>query len=110
VRGDSILSIDGAGGVPMGILGGHHYDQATVQLKPGDLLLLYTDGITEATAPQNGKDRRDLFGLERLDTLLQECKSCSPAECIEKICAAVRAFSQNAPPTDDQTLIAIRCL
>jgi sigma-B regulation protein RsbU (phosphoserine phosphatase) len=108
-RGDKVLSIDGVGGLPLGIIGGQVYDQTTVQLKPRDLLLLYTDGITEAMAPANGGGQRELFGLERLDSLLLECE-CSAAECIDRIRANVTAFAQTALPTDDQTLIAIRCL
>ncbi len=110
VRADEILCIDGAGGLPLGILGGQVYEQATVQLESGDLLLLYTDGITEATAPLKGEQSRELFGLERLNTLLRQCKSCSAGECIDRIRAALTAFGQTALPTDDQTLIAIRCL
>jgi phosphoserine phosphatase RsbU/P len=110
VRADNILSIDGAGGLPLGILSDQVYEQATVPLEPGDLLLLYTDGITEATAPLKGEQFRNLFGLDRLNTLLRQCKSCSAAECLDRIRAAVTAFSQAALPTDDQTLIAIRCL
>jgi sigma-B regulation protein RsbU (phosphoserine phosphatase) len=108
VRRDNVASIDVAGGLPLGIIGGQVYEQATVQLQPGDLLLLYTDGITEAMSPTKGQNGRELFGLERLDSLLLQCKSCSAVECIEKIRASVTAFAETAMPTDDQTLIAIR--
>jgi serine phosphatase RsbU (regulator of sigma subunit) len=60
--------------------------------------------------PQNGDGYRQLFGLERLNALLLDCKSCTAGECIDKIRAAVTSFCESAPPTDDQTLIAIRCL
>jgi sigma-B regulation protein RsbU (phosphoserine phosphatase) len=105
-----VISIDGEGGLPLGILGEQEYRQQTVQLEPGDLLLLYTDGITEAMAPLKGATRRDLFGLERLDALLLECKSGSTQQCLDRIRASVNCFADNALPTDDQTLIAIRCL
>jgi sigma-B regulation protein RsbU (phosphoserine phosphatase) len=110
VRGDKVMSFDGAGGLPLGIIGRQVYEETTVQLKPRDLLLLYTDGITEAMAPANGGGNRELFGLERLDLLLLECKSTGAGECIDKIRANVTAFAQTALPSDDQTLIAIRCL
>ncbi len=109
VRRGRVLSLDDAGGLPLGILDGQVYDQASVTLEPGDLLLLYTDGITEAMAPLKGADRRHLFGLGRLDRLLLECADGTPEECIERIRAGVDVFSENAPPADDQTLIAIRC-
>jgi sigma-B regulation protein RsbU (phosphoserine phosphatase) len=110
VRGDKVVSFDGAGGLPLGIIGRQVYEETSVQLKPRDLLLLYTDGITEAMAPANGGGNRELFGLERLDSLLLECKSNGAGECIDRIRASVTAFAQTALPSDDQTLIAIRCL
>jgi sigma-B regulation protein RsbU (phosphoserine phosphatase) len=110
IRGGRVLSLDGEGGLPLGIEEGQKYGQATIKLERGDLLVLYTDGITEATGPTHDPERRDLFGTERLDQLLLECGTCSAATCIERIRKGVAAYTENAPPTDDQTLIAIRCL
>jgi phosphoserine phosphatase RsbU/P len=110
VRGDKVLSINGEGGLPLGILSGQPYKQSTVTLEHNDLLLLYTDGITEAMAPAKGPDGRELFEIERLDQLLLQCHGCTADECIERIRTAVAAFTDNAQPTDDQTLIAIKCL
>ena len=110
VRGDRVISLDGAGGLPLGIDGGEEYNQTTIHLHPGDLLLMFTDGITEATAPLKSGQERELFGTERLDNLLLDHGSRHPNECITRIRAAVAAFSANAPLSDDQTLIAIRCL
>jgi sigma-B regulation protein RsbU (phosphoserine phosphatase) len=109
-REGRILSLEGQGGLPLGILEEKGYGQATVVLEPGDLLLLYTDGITEAAAPAKAGEDRDLFGLERLDALLLECPLSSPAQCIRQIKEAVTSYSGNALPTDDQTLLAIRCV
>jgi len=109
-RGNHVISIDGDGGLPLGILCGQEYRQESIQLEPGDLLLLYTDGVTEAMAPLRGATRRDLFGLERLDALLSNCKPGTMLECVDNIRASVNGFAENAMPNDDQTLIAIRCL
>jgi sigma-B regulation protein RsbU (phosphoserine phosphatase) len=78
-------------------------------LEHGDLLLLYTDGITEAMARPDPTGHRELFGVERLDSLLRACRDCHPEECIERIRDAVREFTGGSPATDDQTLIAVRC-
>ena len=110
VRGDRVLPLDGAAALPLGIVGGQAYGQCTVTLEPGDLLLLYTDGITEAMSPPKGAGGRELFGTDRLDDLLLDCGTGDVEECISRIRAAVAAFCEHAPPTDDQTLIAIRCL
>jgi sigma-B regulation protein RsbU (phosphoserine phosphatase) len=109
-RDGRVLSLEGEGGLPLGILEEKQYGQSTVILEPGDLLLLYTDGITEAAAPLRAGQDRELFGLERLDALLLECPLHSPAECIGLIQETVTSFSGNTPPTDDQTLLAIRCV
>ncbi|MCE9590075.1 MAG: PP2C family protein-serine/threonine phosphatase [Planctomycetes bacterium] len=106
VRGDCVISLEETGSLPLGIAPGQVYEQSTVPLERGDLLLLYTDGITEAMP----HDRSELFGTDRLDKLLVECGRCSAGECLDRIRVAVTAFAENAPPTDDQTLIAIRCV
>jgi sigma-B regulation protein RsbU (phosphoserine phosphatase) len=111
VRDRKVLSLNGEGGLPMGILEAQKYGQVTIALQPNDRLLLYTDGITEAMAPKRGAERRELLGLERLDQLLLDSSRGGSAEtCIAAIRAGVAAFTENAPPTDDQTLIAIRCV
>jgi serine phosphatase RsbU (regulator of sigma subunit) len=61
-------------------------------------------------APLNGGPRRELFGLDRLDHLLLTCKPHSAHECVREVRAAVAQFGDNAVPSDDQTLIAIRSL
>ena len=112
--GARVLSLDEHGGLPLGIMEGQSYGQASVTLERGDLLLLYTDGITEAVAPPAaaGADGAawELFGQDRLDALLLACGASSAFGCIERVCGEVAAFSADAPPTDDRTLIAIRCL
>jgi serine phosphatase RsbU (regulator of sigma subunit) len=73
-------------------------------------LLLYTDGITEAIAPANSANAGAMFGTDRLDELLLDCPTLSTEECLNRIRTAVADFCENTPPTDDQTLIAIRCV
>jgi sigma-B regulation protein RsbU (phosphoserine phosphatase) len=110
VRGKHVLSLDKDGGLPLGILPDQVYGQTTVKLDHDDLLVLYTDGITEAMAPLRGAISRELFGLERLDQVILDCCASSAEECIKRIQTEVAAFTENMPPTDDRTLIAMRCL
>jgi sigma-B regulation protein RsbU (phosphoserine phosphatase) len=110
VRGGRVLPIVGDGGLPLGVLDAQVYGESTLTLEPGDLLLLYTDGITEAMAPLKGAEHRELFGTCRLDQLLLECGTRTAEQCVAHIRVGVAAFCENAPLTDDQTLIAIRCL
>jgi sigma-B regulation protein RsbU (phosphoserine phosphatase) len=109
VRRGRVVSLEQARSLPLGILQDQRYTEATLPLESGDLLLLYTDGITEAMPPVKSGGSPELFGTERLDRLLLEESGGSAMQCIERLRMAVDVHSQHAPPTDDRTLIAIRC-
>jgi sigma-B regulation protein RsbU (phosphoserine phosphatase) len=109
VRDGRIIPLDREAELPLGIMADERYHQATIALQSGDLLLLYTDGITEAISPPKGTGPRDLFGVERLDQVLLACGGVSAEGCVTRVREELSAFCENALPTDDQTLIAIRC-
>jgi sigma-B regulation protein RsbU (phosphoserine phosphatase) len=111
VRRGQVISLEEDGALPMGIFEGQSFRETTRTLEPGDLLLLYTDGVTEAMAPPDTSGARDLFGTDRLDALLLDSAGGSAQACVDRIRDAVGRFTGAAgPPRDDQTLIAIRCL
>jgi sigma-B regulation protein RsbU (phosphoserine phosphatase) len=100
----SITSLDGAQAVPLGILDEPtpHTENVTV-LMPGDLALLYTDGIVEARSPSG-----EFFGLERLDQLLSTIPAPpTPDAAVQAIAKAVAKFERDSVPADDQTLVAV---
>lgn len=107
-RAGRVRALDEAGSIPLGILAEHAYGQATFGLEHGDVLLLYTDGVTEAMAPR-AEGSPDLFGVHRLDRALTDAKDAGPGELLDRVRAAVTEFAGPAPPSDDQTLIALRC-
>jgi sigma-B regulation protein RsbU (phosphoserine phosphatase) len=112
-RRGSVTGLDHPRGLPLGILPEESYEDETLTLEIGDLLVLYTDGITEAMTPPagGGSGPRELFGVERLDALLVGCETdCSPSECDRRVRAAVAEFTGDRPPTDDRTLIVMRCV
>lgn len=109
-RGGRVLAIDKAGWLPLGIMNEQGYKEASLQLAPGDVLLLYTDGVTEAMAPRRAGAPLSLFGEGRLDRALLESAAGGGAACIERVRSEVAAFTENAPLRDDQTLVALRCL
>ncbi len=109
VRGGKVLVLEETGALPLGIVDELVYEEATIVLQPGDLLLLFTDGITEASAPTDDVEGGSLYGTNRLDALLLDSIEGNAMTCIERIRAELAAFRGNAPPTDDQTVIAIRC-
>jgi sigma-B regulation protein RsbU (phosphoserine phosphatase) len=100
--GGHVRAIDRNGSVPLGIDPGVHYDDTVENLSPGDYLLLYTDGITEARAPDG-----ELFGVERLDAVVADCTG-DANELIASVLRAVETFTQGRPPNDDRTLLVAR--
>jgi phosphoserine phosphatase RsbU/P len=106
LRGDSVLALDMTGGLPLGIDPAATYEDVGITLEPEDLLVIYTDGITEAMRP--GIDGLELFGTEGLDRVLSECGSARTRDCAERVTKAIAAFTNDAPPTDDQTMLILR--
>ncbi len=89
-------------GLPLGATHAASYTQLTIELRRGDRLLLVSDGIVEA---MNGA--RELWGFERLEAAFRSAGGSHPAALIEAILAQIRAFTGDAPPHDDMTLVAI---
>lgn len=106
LRGRSVLALDAAVGLPLGIEPAATYEDEGITLEPDDLLVIYTDGITEAMRP--GYGGVELFGTERLDQLLSECGSVRPCDCAECVTRSIAAFTGNSAPTDDQTMLILR--
>ena len=89
------------GSIPLGIMAGVEYQQATVELEPGQTLVLYTDGITEARSPAG-----EMFGVAGMERALASCSG--EASCVvESIRRDLLAHEAGVRPRDDQTLIAI---
>lgn len=78
------------------------YTQKKIQLKQGDTIFLYTDGVSEANN-EAGK----LYGEERLQILLNNCKKMQPSELTEAVWKGVQEFQGHAEQFDDITMLAI---
>ena len=89
-------------GPALGIDAGVDYRLTEGFMAPGDTLVLYTDGVTEAAAKDDS-----LFGLERLSALLSESPDAEPATLVQRILAAVNADSSDFHTADDLTVLAI---
>ncbi|MFL5342602.1 MAG: SpoIIE family protein phosphatase [Gemmataceae bacterium] len=87
-------------GIPLGIFD-RPYEETKLQLEPGDAVLLYTDGVTEARNP-----RGDLYGPDRLATLLTK-KPCDAEVLVSAVLADVKHFSTGRPPGDDLTMVCV---
>ncbi len=89
--------------LPLGVREGEIYDQVSIAFDPGDLLLFYSDGITEARNPGG-----ELYGVERLEEYVRTHGELDPAALIEGIRKTVAIFSGAERLADDLTSVAIR--
>jgi sigma-B regulation protein RsbU (phosphoserine phosphatase) len=98
----SLTLLDRARGLPLGISPMERYQTETYQLVPGDELVLYTDGVTEATNKQG-----EMFGLERLDKVLENC-TLGASDLLKAVLAAVEEFTEGRPAADDRTVLVAK--
>lgn len=97
-----VLPLDQAQGLPLGIDPEWSYIDSTITLSPGDVLTLYTDGITEAM-----NARKELFGDHRLDQSLAQERS-STGEYLGAILEAVEKHTGGLALNDDSTMVVVR--
>jgi sigma-B regulation protein RsbU (phosphoserine phosphatase) len=92
-----------ASGLPLGLLAASPYQARAVALEPGDLLCLYSDGITECESPAEEE-----FGEERLFGFLADRRRHPLDELIAALDRETREFSAHRPQGDDQTVVLLR--
>lgn len=90
-------------GIALGFLDDYNYKESQINLNIGDIVLYYTDGITEA---ENKK--RELFGMERLKDIVLKNSSLSPDKIKEIILKEVLLFQDGTEQNDDITLVVIK--
>ena len=92
----------GTTGPVVGLFAGTRFEIQSVRIEPGDTLVAFTDGVTEACDVEG-----EFWGHERLHALVEQ--PCSgAAELLDRIQASVQAHMQGAEPSDDFTLLAVR--
>lgn len=79
------------------------YTNAEFALRPGDMAILYTDGVNEAQA----KDA-SFYGIERFETVLRQLGNSDAAAAVTRVVSSVGVFAAGAPPADDLTVLALR--
>jgi adenylate cyclase len=102
-----IERLEGGAGPPLCVLEDFAYETATARLRPGDTVLMVTDGVTEALDPGGA-----LFGTPRVTALVTEAARMpvrtEPARLVADLVAAVRTFREPFEPADDVTLLAVQ--
>ena len=97
-----VEQLDAVGGLPLGIMPDECYEDATIELRPGQTLALYTDGIPETRSPDG-----TFFATEGIARALCDCTG--QADCaVDTVMSHVRKHEAGERPQDDQTLIVMR--
>lgn len=99
VHGRRVLQLDAVSGPPLGIAETSTYEEASVRLLPGDRVVIFTDGMTEA---RNVK--QELLGDSCFDEILA-APAATAAELVARLTAALRTFRAGRPPEDDETCL-----
>jgi sigma-B regulation protein RsbU (phosphoserine phosphatase) len=102
IRQDRSITWLETGGAPVGVFPDWTYEEGTVQLNPGDLVLAYTDGVIEAVNPA-GEEWR----LERLVNTAAENAAQGAGDIVDSIFASMDEFSRGSQ-TDDATVVVLR--
>jgi len=101
--GASFEQLDVPKSLVLGLYERSVYDVAEITLKPGDTLVLYTDGVTEATNTQH-----EFFEVERAAAVLNKAAKKDMTTLVKTLQTAVDEFSEGAPQADDITMLALR--
>jgi sigma-B regulation protein RsbU (phosphoserine phosphatase) len=88
--------------LPLGAMAVGGYEELQVTLAPGDLVLGYSDGVTDARAPSG-----EFFGEDRLRRVVATTAAETPDQLVAAVRAAVEEFVAGAPLYDDVTLVAV---
>jgi sigma-B regulation protein RsbU (phosphoserine phosphatase) len=104
VRADGSVDYLRTGGMILGPNPDAVYSIGIDSFQPGDLLVLYTDGITEA----NDDSGNEEYGRDRLLHVLRAARHLDPMAIVDRVFTDVDAFSAVSPPADDQTLVVVK--
>lgn len=105
LRADGSTAALYEGGVALGVLPEAVYEERPVALHTGDVLVLYTDGVSEAE-----DEAGEQFGPERLERVVREHRDQPAAEIVRRVVAAVEEWAGERGPSDDLTLLIMRVL
>jgi sigma-B regulation protein RsbU (phosphoserine phosphatase) len=90
-------------GIALGAMEDSLYTEGKISISPRDLLLLYTDGVTEAVSPAGG-----MFGEERLRGLVRDARDLPAGAILDRLLQEIQAFTHGEPPADDITLVVLK--
>jgi len=93
----------GGKGLPLGVMQDCVYTEASIQIQPGQIILIGTDGLKEASNPHN-----ELFGNERLQMVMRDNYRKPAKDILDEVFEALENFRGSAVKQDDETLVVIK--
>ena len=108
----TVIKVEEVHGPPLAIAPGHVYSESEIHLSEEDILILYTDGVTEAYNLNTSNEQLDydrtFFGTDRLIECIRNTTEIQPGNGLETIRVAVKDFTGETEQSDDLTLLALR--
>ena len=101
--GSNGISLLKARGIALGVIDEVELEPVTITLSQGDLLVLYTDGVTEATNEENQE-----YGIDRLSSILNNTRNLPAKEIIASVVSDISRFAGSRPQFDDITLMVLK--
>lgn len=102
LRADGTSQLLQEGGLPLGVFANSRYSESVVEFRSGDILVLYTDGVIEAS-----NQRDEEFGLERLERIVRGASDRRAHEIVEAITSAVDEYSAEVGGAEDDLTVSI---
>lgn len=99
----SLETLPASRNICLGVIEHYAFQVDTVELKPGDALIAFTDGVTEACSVAN-----ELYGEQRLESLLKDSYTADAKGMVEKINEAVRTHAEGTEQSDDITVLVLK--
>ncbi len=107
VRTDGSVDWLSEAGMPLGVLPDHKYTAADIGLRVGDVLVLYSDGVTEAERPGTSEEP-EFFDDHRLERAVLDARGKTAAEIIQAVVDSVNVYTGGSDLSDDLTLVVVK--
>lgn len=102
VLGRELVALDGGKGSMLGIFENEKYEECSVKLNMGDIIFLYTDGVTEAI-----NANKEFYGTKKLEKTLMDYYTVGDNNIVEYVYNSIKDFSKGEPQYDDITMLAL---
>jgi sigma-B regulation protein RsbU (phosphoserine phosphatase) len=102
VTADSVRRLD-TGGTVLGLFADARYEEETLRLSPGDVIIAFSDGVSEALDAEGHE-----YGDERLIACIKPLQGGTPQAILDALLADVHTFCGSATPSDDITIVVVR--